>query len=373
MMLGVIFPFLSGCWDRIEVNDLALVMGTGIDTAPNGKIRLTAQIANPSQYGQSSSSSSGQLPFIVVSTSGVNKVVATQRMQEKLSRKVYNPHRSVLIIGETLARRGIQPLLDQFTRDPKSRLDTFVLVAKGTTANALLQIPYPYEGVPMEAVREIERSKVAPAITLRELIDITSSGTMSAILPAIEKTVLPNGKGNKTFRIAGAAIFRHTKLAGWLDDDRTRGVMWLRKEVQKTTITARVEQKPGYISMDLLDITTKLHPKKEQGQVIMHVNTEATGDVIENTTGLDLGKPENDAIVNQAFSAELQRRICASLYTIQHQYKTDVLGFAEILHKEDLPEWKKLSNTWDQEFPKLKVTLHAKVKIRQIGMINHIK
>jgi spore germination protein KC len=365
--------FLVGCWDRIEVNDLALVMATGIDQAPGGKIRLTTQIANPSLNGQSSSSSSGQLPFIVVSEDGINKEEATQKLQEKLSRKIYNPHRRILILGEKLARQGLQPLLDQLTRDPKSRFDTFVLVAKGTTAKALLKVSYPYEGVPMEAAREIERAKVGPAITLKELVNVTSSGTMSVILPVIEKAHLLSGNGNSTFRISGTAVFHHDKLVGWLDDKTTRGILWLRKEVQKTVITARLKQKSGYISMNLVDHMIKIHPKKERGQLVMYVNANAVGDIIENTTGLDLGNPENDPVINQALADELRTRIRSSMEAIQHQYKSDVVGFAEIIHQTYPNDWKTLSEHWDQEFPKLKVVIQTKVRSRHIGMVDQVK
>lgn len=38
---------LSGCWDRREVNDTALVLGAAIDKEKGGGIRLTVQILIP--------------------------------------------------------------------------------------------------------------------------------------------------------------------------------------------------------------------------------------------------------------------------------------------------------------------------------------
>ena len=37
--------FLSGCWDRVEVNDLAIVTGTAIDKSDDNQIE-----ASPSKY-----------------------------------------------------------------------------------------------------------------------------------------------------------------------------------------------------------------------------------------------------------------------------------------------------------------------------------
>jgi spore germination protein KC len=366
LVVSLLSFLLTGCWDRIEVNDLALVMASGLDQATGQNIRLTSQIAIPSQGGQSASSSSIQLPFLVVSSVGTDIINAKQKIQEKLSRRLYIPHRRVLIIGENLAQRGIQPLLDDFTRARYSRLDTFVLIAKGTTANALLKIPYQYEGIPMEAVREIERSKTGPAINIKDLVNTIASGTMSPLIPAIEKVSQPNGKA--TFRISGAAVFRHDRLAGWLDAKETRGITWFQNEVKRGIITVRLKETPGVISMNLTNNTIKIFPKKEHGQLVMHVNAQAEGNIIENTTDLNLMNPKNDPRVNHAFSDELYKRMITTLNTIQHRYKSDVLNFGEIIHQEYPKEWKKLSTHWDEEFPKLKVIIHTKITFKHIGM-----
>ncbi|WML55846.1 Ger(x)C family spore germination protein [Neobacillus sp. PS3-12] len=357
---------LVGCWDRIEVNDLALVMATGLDKTSDQKLQVTAQIATPSQGGQSAASSSNQLPYLVVSTIGTNTISAKQKMQEELSRRIYMPHRRVLIIGEDLAKQGFQPILDQLTREPSSRLDTFVLIAKGTTANALMKVPYPYEGVPMEAVREIERSKLGPTVTLKDLVNVISSGTMSPLLPAIEMESQSNG--HSTFRINGTAIFRHDRLIGWLDDRKTRGLMWLRKDVKQAFMTIKLNQTPGYISMNLNNYATKIFTKKEKGQLVIHFTVLADGDIVENSTDIDLMDPKNDTRLNKIFSDELNKRITSSLYTIQHRYQTDVLEIGEILHQQKPKEWKKLSAHWDQEFPKVKFVIQTKVKTNHIGM-----
>lgn len=41
----------SGCWSRRELNELAIVLGTGVDLTDDGKIRLTLQIAKAAAFG----------------------------------------------------------------------------------------------------------------------------------------------------------------------------------------------------------------------------------------------------------------------------------------------------------------------------------
>ena len=42
----VITLFLSGCWNRRELNDLAIAVAAGVDWV-DGRYRLTVQVANP--------------------------------------------------------------------------------------------------------------------------------------------------------------------------------------------------------------------------------------------------------------------------------------------------------------------------------------
>ena len=44
--------FTTGCWDQIEITDLALVIGTALDKGndPENKVALTIQVANPRMF-----------------------------------------------------------------------------------------------------------------------------------------------------------------------------------------------------------------------------------------------------------------------------------------------------------------------------------
>lgn len=51
LVLLVITLFTTGCWDLKEIEDLGLVTGIGVDTAPRGKIELWVQVLNPRVVG----------------------------------------------------------------------------------------------------------------------------------------------------------------------------------------------------------------------------------------------------------------------------------------------------------------------------------
>ena len=74
MTFAILFVlmFITGCWDRKEINDIGLVMATGIDLADNGKIKATIQIAVPSPSTQTAGSSVKTVRFFLISAVGKN-------------------------------------------------------------------------------------------------------------------------------------------------------------------------------------------------------------------------------------------------------------------------------------------------------------
>ncbi len=50
MILVISLCFLTGCWDRTELNDLAIELGWGLDQAKNNKIEISAQFIIPSKW-----------------------------------------------------------------------------------------------------------------------------------------------------------------------------------------------------------------------------------------------------------------------------------------------------------------------------------
>ena len=62
MILVISLCFLTGCWDRTELNDLAIELGWGLDQAKNNKIEISAQFIIPSKMGmgQSGRSNAGK-------------------------------------------------------------------------------------------------------------------------------------------------------------------------------------------------------------------------------------------------------------------------------------------------------------------------
>ena len=51
----------------------------------------------------------------------------------------------------------------------------------------------------------------------------------------------------------------------------------------------------------------------------------------------------------------------------QRQYRSDIFGFGEVIHREDAKYWKKIQGEWDEVFPHVPVVVEVDLQIRRTG------
>ncbi|MGZ6503176.1 MAG: Ger(x)C family spore germination protein, partial [Tumebacillaceae bacterium] len=122
---------LTGCWNRVEINDLGISIAAAIDKAENDQVRFSEQIALPGQMGGGKGTSPENKPYYTFSGVGLNLGDAMQNLQTQMSRRLFLAHRRVFLISEDIARKDVRKYLDEMSRNPQSRLRPNVAVTKG--------------------------------------------------------------------------------------------------------------------------------------------------------------------------------------------------------------------------------------------------
>jgi spore germination protein KC len=364
---------LSGCWDRTEVNDLALIVGLGIDQTKNGQIMLTAELIVPkaiSGGGQMmGGGGGGGGETIVQSGTGITVADAISNLQEKLSRRVFWGHTKVVVFGEKAAKAGIRQHLDFLSRNPQTRLRSNVLVSKGTAKSVLELLP-PIEQSSAEVMRELSESQLLLQVTIKDVLQMLSSDAGAAALPMVK--ILPLEKGKKELQtvafIQRTAIFKKDKMIGDIDDKLTRGVLWLRNEIKRANITVTLKGVKGNITSTMIGAHTEFIPKYEKGKWKMIVKATTEDDIILNGTKLDLLNPKYTKMVEKELESETNKRIKAALKKVQKEMKADIFGFAEIFHRKYPREWNQVKNRWEEIFPTVEVIVETKAYVRRPGI-----
>jgi spore germination protein KC len=363
---------LSGCWDRTEVNDLALIVGLGIDQKKDGKIMLTVQLVVPKSIGgggQMGGGGGGGGETIVRSGTGATVADAISNLQEKLSRRVFWGHTKVVVFGERAAKAGIRQHLDFLSRNPQTRLRSNVLVSKGTAKSVLELLP-PIEQSSAEVMRELSESQLLLRVTIKDALQMLSGDAGAAALPMVK--ILPPEKGKKELQtiafIQRTAIFKKDKMVGDINDKLTRGVLWLRNEIKLANITVRLKGEKGNITSTLIRAHTEFIPKYGKGKWKMIVKATAEDDILLNGTKLDLLNPKHTKMIEKELENETDKRIRAALKKVQKELKADIFGFAEIFHRKYPREWNRVKNRWEEIFPTVEVVVKTKVYVRRPGM-----
>ncbi|ETI68642.1 Ger(x)C family spore germination protein [Neobacillus vireti] len=376
LLLCLIILLLAGCWDRTEVNDLAIILATGVDVSKKEAIELSVQvfIPKPAEGGQQEGVSSGtnSSQTLVRSAEGVTIADAMSRLQEKLTRRIFWGQNEVLVIGEKLAKRGIEDQIDFWMRhsEPRERADVFVSM---DSAKEVLESMPELERDSAKQLRKLVDSQIGVKVTVKDLSEMLSGEAGAAVIPWVAKLSPSNlgvNKGKNIPFIQGAAVLRGDKMVGWLSDKETRGILWPRNEMKSGIITIRTNGETGYVSLNLLRSNNQLMPKIMNGKWSIRVKTDADLEVIQNTSNLSLLHSKSLKEVERKVVQEIEDREKLALSKTQEKLNADIFGFAEAFQRKYPRIWRRKSSEWKEIFPKVDITFETKVNIIRTGLEN---
>lgn len=309
-------------------------------------------------------------------------------MTTKSPRKVYAAHLRLFVIGEELAREeGIGKVLDLISRDQELRTDFFIIVAKGTTAEQVLKIlSIPLEKIPANKMfQSLQTSEKAWAATsgidLNQLLAFIVSEGQRSILTGIEIIGDPKaGEGQQNLQTSappavlnfnGMAAFNKAKLIGWLDEGESIGTNYVLNKVQSTIINIPCTDE-GLMGLELLRAKSEVKGtvKNETPKVTVSIQGEANIADVE-CPEVDLTKSKTIDEMEKKAEENTKSKIEAALKKAQEDFKSDIFGFGEAIHRGDPEYWKKHKSNWDAEFASLPVEIKVDIKIRRTGTVGN--
>ncbi|MBY0098228.1 Ger(x)C family spore germination C-terminal domain-containing protein [Mesobacillus maritimus] len=164
-------------------------------------------------------------------------------------------------------------------------------------------------------------------------------------------------------------MFKKDQMVGTLDKRETRGLVWFKDEVKRSTLSIQLEGEEGDITMTPTLGNIKFKPKIKGNQWIMNLDLAIQGDIVQNETHLNLMNEEVLEKMKGKFEKALQERVAVTVEKLQQDYKADVIGFGRRFHQKYPKQWKKLKADWDEKFPEVEVKIHVDTKIRRPGYI----
>jgi spore germination protein KC len=375
-ILCLILPLvLSGCWNRRELDKLAVVEAMGIDRLEDGQISLTYLLLKPSGVKGSTASGEkggGGKSFRVVTATGQTVFDAIRNATYQVDRRAYFAQNKVIIIGEESAKSGIAPLLDLAARDPELRELVYVFITKGK-AKDILEVEHPQEKIPAKAIESLAKatraSSKVPEVFFIDIIKNLVSKTNGTVIPGIELTERKQNETVEKFvELHDTAIFKDDKLVGWFNPEETRGLLWILGEVKSGII---VVSSPGdeskNVDLEIIRASGKVTPEIDEGKLTVTVEVKEEGNLAEQMSQVDLSKPDAFIQLEEKQAAIIEDEIRAALTKAQ-KWGVDIFKFGEKFHQRFPADWPVLQENWDEEFPNIEVNIIIDAKLRNMGI-----
>lgn len=382
-LLMILTLLLSGCWSKRELNELAIVAALGIDKVDN-EFEITVQVVDTGEIS-SKQPSSGRSPVITYHSTGATVFEAIRKMTTVTARKLYFAHLQIVVLGNKLAEGGINEPLDLISRDHEFRNDFDVIVAHDATADEVLNILTPIEKVPanklLNSLKTSEKTwGTTQSVKIDELINTLNTKETSVVLSAIEiqgdknigkeQTNVKRSKSPVLLKYAGLAVFKEGKLIGLLTEDESRSLGFLRDKID-STIEILACPKGGTLATEITHSKTKVKGKFENGAPKIDVLIDVNQNVGEVQCNIDLTKEKSIHLINKKTEELIKKQIEETIRSVQQNYRVDIFGFGEELHRTNPKEWKKIKKDWLTVFQELPVKVKVHVNTQGLGTMEN--
>ncbi|MGE4274372.1 MAG: Ger(x)C family spore germination protein [Desulfitobacterium sp.] len=360
------FLLLTGCWDRRELNTLAVVQAIGIDLTEEGQISLSTQILKPGEM-----KSGGEKSVWVTTSKGETIFDAVRNASLQADRRLFFSHNKVIIISEEVAKMGFIPLVDFLIRDAEARGFAYVFVAQGKAID-ILKGEHEQEANPGKAIENLADisvlASILPKRNLKDLfIVLSSKKTTSPILPGI-KTEESDGKSQDMIVLGNTAVFKRDKLVGWFDRFESRGVLWVLNEVESGSIVVKSPLgNDKNVTLEILNTSTKLTPEITDNTLSITIKVQGEGNLVEQMSSGNLATPESFAELEKRATDVIEEEIIAAV-TKSQKWGGDIFEFGEEFHRKYPQEWPELEEDWDELFPKIEVKLEVSFQLIKAGL-----
>ncbi|MZQ83559.1 Ger(x)C family spore germination protein [Paenibacillus sp. 5J-6] len=378
----VICCLCTSCWDRTELNKIAITSATAVDWE-NDHWKVSYQVVIPQSISNAGGMATQQAPVLVFSTNGDSIQSAVQRASLEMPRTMFFAHNRVVVIGESAARKGISPIIDVYLRSASSRETVSLLVSRDEGRKILEQI-LPLEKIPGAALRnmvlnEDKTDGNLKQVMLYQLAMRMASDSGYSTIPEVfisgegaESTSIENLKSTNfdtKLKMGRIGVFHKDQLVGWMTGHEGYGLSWIKGEISQSILFFGCTEKDDQ-SRSAIRITkasTKLTPVNIQGKWVIKAAVKANGQLLENGCTIDASKPEGTREMERLIGNTISRLMLTSLHKAQSM-KADILGFAGLIHRKDPKAWEQLKPDWETYFAHMQMESSFQIEIANIGM-----
>lgn len=384
-MLAFVLLFCStGCWGKTELNEIGIVTVTGIDTEPDGTVRISVLSIQPE--GTQNSPQMRSITWLGTAT-GTNLVDAAKNLRSTAFKTLTWIHNHVILIGQEAAKDGMEEIIDFFSRNRELRFNSYMLVTEGR-AYDMMQTPSKMQRdlfAEMQGlIRNVTDWSKCHVADAREFMISYSEHCGDLITGRIgysEEEVNPFSTAREDVEkmaqlgqklpvayLEGCGVFKNGKFVGWLNTEETRGYLWITDKIKPGAVIAG--GKSNSLALENKFASTSVKMKKEGENWTAVIKLDVRGTLMEQTTNDDIRKREVLISTEDSIEEVIKSEMDKAVKKIQKEYNVDVFRFGSNIQKHQPGEWKKIKKDWESTlFHNVKVEYDIEVTIERTGML----
>ncbi|WLD92752.1 Ger(x)C family spore germination protein [Alkalihalobacillus sp. AL-G] len=370
---------LTGCWDRVEIEERGFVIGTAIDISGEtieqvGKheLMMTNQFVVPGGLGSSSQRGGGeQKAFFNLSTTKESMFENSQKMASLTSRSPYYEHLKMIIISNEVAQvpGAFENVLDFFLRDHEMRRSTKVMISEGKAKN-IIGIEPQNEKLPVMYLDSIAENAYKNA----EMLQAVRIGDIHEHLIEQSSYVIPKiTLTNAGAKIKGGAVFhRHNnRMIDTINEEETKGLNFITGKTQGGSIKTNLEGQ--LVVFEISGAKSRIEAKiKNKEDISFSILIQMEGKIVESFSNLDFTDTEILNKIEKKLAKEVERLANLAINKAQEELKTDFLRLAPLFRQQHYGKWRQIKDDWDHGknyFAQSQINVEGRVIIRTSGSI----
>ena len=349
--LILVATLLAACWDKTELNKLALVSMIGIDIEPeSGQKMIYFQVINPLGSISARAMGNRQAPVYTYEIRGTTYGEILSTIYKLLARKLFVAHAKIVLVSERAAKQGLRELVNFIDMQPYARTSIPILIVEEPLPDIMEHFT-PLEEVPAESIDTRLKLLLRNSLLVGEQVNVNHfiermEQSNTIVLPMIAKpTEVPSSKSEGTsldinankhnFIIEGGAIFQDYRMVGKLHGEQ---LVWYH------LLNGSRGQHVRKFKMDITQITLGIKLLRIQRQVKLQSGkpvVEFKLDIAISTAPANEYLPKNrnelESLENK-LDQYLENKFLA-FYQMSREQGWDLLGIRNMLRKQmpDLP------------------------------------
>ncbi|HZG85803.1 Ger(x)C family spore germination protein [Paenibacillus sp.] len=382
-MLLLTAVVLSGCWDRMEMDDLAIVNATAIDRNEAGQWVMTYQVVIPRTFGMRTGGGGSGSPVMTFTTKGNTLGEAVQNARRELPRQLFFPHSRVVIVSRSAAERGIGDIIDFYLRDEESRETSNLLLYDGSTRD-ILEVLTNLERLPGNSIHQLiegpgKQNGTIPS-KVYEIVTMLVGPSKSAAVPEIRVSgkldkqttseAVQRTRRMAVLKLHRAGVLKGDKFVGWMTEREANGVGFATGRAGYDIVPfACGDGGEERASFAIERSDTDLRTSARNGRVYVDIDIAVQGSVIESACRSPLKRSDTLERMERRIERSIEDDVRTSFEGAK-RFKADVFGIGEAVHREHPRWWKELEKDWDANFAEVQLRVDVDARIRNTGMIN---